>query len=81
VRAVTQVKQAWVEAVAAAEDYAGQVMRSANASATLAARMQRTDNLTVLERSSQQMYAADAAVSLAAAQHQRQRYRSARQGF
>ena len=79
VRAVAQVKQAWVEAVAAAaaEDYAGQVMRSANASATLAARMQRTGNLTVLERSSQQMYAADAAVGLAAARHQRQRTREA----
>ncbi len=79
VRAVAQVKQAWVEAVAAAaaEDYAGQVMRSANVSATLAARMQRTGNLTVLERSSQQMYAADAAVSLAAARHLRQRTREA----
>ncbi len=77
VQAVANVKRAWVEAVAAeaAYHYAGQVMRSANASAELAARMQRVGNLTVLARSSQQMYAADAAVNLAAAQHQRHKTR------
>ncbi len=79
VQSVAGVRRAWTEAVAAEAGYryAAQVMRSANASAELAARMQRAGNLTVLARSSQQMYAADAALNLAVAQHQQKKTREA----
>jgi hypothetical protein len=71
VQGIAQTRQAWVKAVAAKQrlSYAQQVMRSANASAELAARLQRVGNITVVARSQQHLYAADAAVALANAQH------------
>lgn len=72
VQAVADVRQAWVEAVAARANlvYAQQVMDSAQASADLAARMQRVGNITVLERATQHMYATQASLALASAQHE-----------
>ena len=68
---VTQVKQAWVRAVAAQQmrQYAEQVHRSAQASAELARRMQLVGNFSKLQRARQQVFYADATTQLAAAQH------------
>ena len=68
---VTQVRQAWVKAVAAQQNlsYAQQVFDAAQASAELARRMQAVGNFTKLQRARQQVFSADAATQLAAAQH------------
>ncbi len=68
---VTQVRQAWVKAVAAQQNlsYAKQVFDAAQASAELARRMQAVGNFTKLQRARQQVFYADAATQLAAAQH------------
>lgn len=68
---VTQVRQAWVDAVAAqqAHTYAQQVFESAQTSAELARRMQEVGNFTRLQRTRQQSFYADAALNLAATRH------------
>ena len=71
VEQVTLVRQAWVRAVAAAQqlEYAKQVNAAAEASAELAKRMQQVGNFTKLQRARQQAFYADATAQLAAAQH------------
>ncbi len=71
VEQVTQVRQAWVRAVAAQQSlqYAEQVQASAQASAELARRMQRIGNFSKLQRARQQVFYADATTQLAAARH------------
>jgi outer membrane protein TolC len=68
---VTQVRQAWVRAVAAQQSlqYAEQVNESAEASAELARRMQRIGNFSKLQRARQQVFYADATTRLALARH------------
>lgn len=68
---VTQVRQAWVKAVAAQQSlsYARQVFDSAEASAELARRMQAAGNFSRLARARQQVFYSDAATQLASAQH------------
>lgn len=68
---VTQVRQAWVKAVAAKQNlsYARQVKDAAEASAELARRMQAAGNFTRLQRMRQQAFYADAAMQFATAQH------------
>ena len=68
---VTQVRQAWVRAVAAQQNlaYAVQVQESANASAELARRMLAVGNFTRLQRARQHAYYADATTQRANAQH------------
>ncbi|MBL8308803.1 MAG: TolC family protein [Burkholderiales bacterium] len=68
---VTEVRQAWVAAVAAQQSlgYAQQVFDSAEASAELARRMYSVGNFTKLQRARQQSFYADAATQLAAASH------------
>ena len=69
---VTQVRQAWVRAVAAQQTlaYTQQVVASAQASAELAKRMQAVGNFNKLDRVRQQAFYADTATQLASAQHQ-----------
>jgi hypothetical protein len=71
VQQVSQIRQAWVRAVAAQQllGYAEQVSRSAEASAELARRMQAVGNFTKLQRARQQAFYADAAAQLASANH------------
>lgn len=68
---VTQVRQAWVKAVAAQQNliYAKQVNDAAQASAELARRLQVAGNFSKLQRARQQAFYADAATQWAAAQH------------
>lgn len=68
---VTQVRQAWVKAVAAQQylGYAQQVSDAAQASADLARRMQAVGNFSKLQRARQQVFYADAATQRAGAQH------------
>jgi outer membrane protein TolC len=68
---VTQVRQAWVRAVAAqqSQQYAEQVKESAEASAELARRMQLVGNFSKLQRARQQVFYADATTQLASARH------------
>ena len=68
---VTQVRQAWVRAVAARQSlqYAEQVRESAEASAELARRMQQVGNFSKLRRARQQVFYADATAQLASARH------------
>ncbi len=68
---VTQVRQAWVRAVAAQQNlaYAIQVQESAQASAELARRMLAVGNFTRLQRARQHAYYADATTQRANAQH------------
>ena len=68
---VTQVRQAWVRAVAAQQllQYAEQVKESAEASAELARRMQLIGNFSKLQRARQQVFYADATTQLASARH------------
>ena len=68
---VTQVRQAWVRAVAAQQSlqYAEQVSESAEASAELARRMQQVGNFSKLQRARQQVFYADATTQLASARH------------
>lgn len=69
---VTQVRQAWVRAVAAqqAYKYAQQVYASAEVSADLARRMQAVGNFNRISRAREQAFYADSATRLAAAGHQ-----------
>lgn len=71
VEQVSQVRQAWVRAVAAQQvlGYADQVNRSAQASAELARRMQEVGNFTRLQRARQHAFYADSAAQLASARH------------
>ena len=71
VEQVSQVRQAWVRAVAAQQvlGYADQVNRSAQASAELAKRMQEVGNFTKLQRARQHAFYADSAAQLASAKH------------
>ncbi len=64
VDSVTQVRQAWVNAVASAQaqQYAKQVNDSAEASAELARRMLAVGNFSKLQRARQQAFYADAVV-------------------
>ena len=68
---VTQVRQAWVRAVASQQSlqYAEQVKDSAEASAELARRMQLIGNFSKLQRARQQVFYADATTQLASARH------------
>lgn len=68
---VTQVRQAWVKAVAAQQNlsYALQVRDAAEAGAELARRMQAVGNFNKLQRMRQQAFYADATQQLATAQH------------
>ena len=68
---VTQIRQAWVRAVAAQQNlqYAEQVKTSAEAGAELARRMQQVGNFSRLQRVSQHAFYADAVAQLASAQH------------
>ncbi len=68
---VTEVRQAWVKAVAAQQSlsYARLVVDSAEAGAELARRMQAIGNFNKLTRARQQVFYADAATQLAGALH------------
>lgn len=68
---VTQVRMAWVAAVAANESatYSKLVYESAQASAELAKRMQGVGNFNRLQRIRQQAFYADASMQLLASQH------------
>ncbi|MGB4118132.1 MAG: TolC family protein [Polaromonas sp.] len=68
---VTQVRQAWVRAVAASQtlQYAEQINTAAEASAELARRMQQVGNFNKLQRARQQVFYADSVAQLASAQH------------
>jgi outer membrane protein TolC len=68
---VTEVRQAWVRAVAAEQMlvYAQQVNDIAEASAELARRMQTVGNFNKLQRARQQAFYADSATQLATATH------------
>jgi outer membrane protein TolC len=68
---VSQVRQAWVRAVASRQvlQYAEQVNQSAQASAELAKRMQQVGNFTRLQRARQHAFYADATAQLASARH------------
>ena len=61
---VTQVRQAWVRAVAAQQalSYARQVFESAEAGAELARRMQSVGNFNRISRAREQSFYADAAI-------------------
>lgn len=67
---VTQVRQAWVNAVAAQQSrvYARQVHDTAKASAELARRLQSAGNFSTLQRARQQAFYADATTQWASAQ-------------
>ncbi len=69
---VTQVRQAWVRAVASRQalQYARQVMDSAQASAELARRMEAVGNFNRITRARHQAFYADAAAQVAAAQQE-----------
>ncbi len=68
---VTEVRNAWVNAVAEQQlaTYAAQVFSSAEASAKLAANMQAIGNFNTLSRAKQQVYYANAATNLTTARH------------
>jgi outer membrane protein TolC len=70
VERITQVRQAWIAAVAAAQSlsYSRQVNEAAEASAELARRMQQVGNFNKLQRARQQAFYADATAQLAMAQ-------------
>ena len=71
VEQVSQVRQAWVRAVAARQTlgYAEQVNQAAQASAELARRMQQVGNFSRLQRARQHAFYADSAAQLASARH------------
>ncbi len=71
VEKITQVRQAWIKALAAKQSltYAQQVSDSAEASAELARRMLAVGNFNKLQRARQQAFYADAAAQLANAAH------------
>jgi outer membrane protein TolC len=69
VRTATEVRQAWVDAVAAVQSvkYAEQVQSAASAGADLARAMATSGNFSRLERARQQAFYADATAELARA--------------
>jgi outer membrane protein TolC len=69
---VTRIRQAWVRAVAAAQqlEYARQVFDSAEASADLARRMQAAGNFNRIRSAREHAFHAEAATRLASAGHQ-----------
>lgn len=71
VEQVTQVRQAWVRAVATQQSlqYAQQVNAAAQAGAELARRMQQAGNFNKLQRAREQGFYAEAVAQLASAQH------------
>ena len=71
VEQVTQVRQAWVRAVATQQSlqYAQQVNAAAQAGAELARRMQQAGNFNKLQRAKEQSFYAEAVTQLASAQH------------
>ncbi len=71
VEKVSQVRQAWVRAVAAQQTlhYARQVNQAAQAGAELARRMQQVGNFTRLQRAREHVFYADSAAQLVSAQH------------
>lgn len=71
VRDITEVRQAWVRAVASGERlaYARQVFEAAEVSAELARRMQKAGSFSTAQRIRQQNFYADAATRLALAAH------------
>ena len=68
---VTEVRQAWVEAVAAEQSlqYAEQVAESASASAEMARRLESVGNYSRLERAREQVFYAETTAQLAAERH------------
>jgi len=68
---ITQVRQAWVKAVAARQSlfYANQVHDAAKASAELGRLLQSAGNFNKIQRARQQAFYADATAKLATAQH------------
>ncbi|WP_423709244.1 TolC family protein [Undibacterium sp. WLX3042] len=68
---ITQVRAAWVKAVAAQQilNYATQVSEAAEASAELAQRMRSAGNFNQLQAARQRAFYADAVAQLAAARH------------
>lgn len=80
VTAATDVRRAWIRAVAAAQmlQYFDQVRSAADASAELARRMQAAGNFSKLQRAREQAFSADAVAQLARAQ---QAARSAREAL
>jgi outer membrane protein TolC len=68
---ITDIRQAWVRAVAAEQTlaYAKQVSGIAEASAELARRMQKVGNFNKLQRARQQAFYADAATQFALSSH------------
>ena len=71
VEQVTQVRQAWVRAVATGQtlQYAEQINTTAQASAELGKRMQQVGNFNKLQRARQQVFYADSTAQLASSQH------------
>lgn len=71
VRQITQVRKAWIDAVVAQEKlhYAQKVMTAAEATSTLAKRMQATGNFTRMQSLRQQLFYSDATVNVANRQH------------
>lgn len=71
VEQITEVRNAWIDAVVAQEKwhYAQKVMTAAEAASTLAKRMQATGNFTRMQSLRQQLFYSDAAVNLANKQH------------
>jgi outer membrane protein TolC len=71
VERIAQVRQAWVQAVAAEQtaQYDEQVNQAAQASAELAKRMQQAGNFNKLQRARQHVFYADAIAQLALARH------------
>ena len=69
---VTDVRQAWVEAVAAAQSlqYAEQVAESAASSAEMARRLESVGNYSRLERTREQVFYAETTAQLAATRHE-----------
>ncbi len=69
---VVQVRAAWVDAVVAKQKqhYAQQVYDNAQASATLAQRMEQVGNFTAIERIRQQLFYSDATLGLAKARQE-----------
>jgi len=78
VRLATEVRKAWINAVAAQQSlqYLGDVREAAEAGAELARRMTRAGNFSRLQQAREQVFLADAAAQLARAQ---QRAHSARE--
>lgn len=68
---ITEVRQSWVQAIAAEQrlEYAHQVFDSAEASAELASRMQLAGNFSRLDRARQQSFYTDAATALTTSTH------------